>query len=84
MDDVFNDIKEGLLEIFPDIGVMEITSETRLGEIPYWDSMSSVNFQGFLEQRFSVSIPQELLSEEISIKEVISFINEPETMEKAM
>ena len=84
MDDIFNDIKEGLNEIFPDIGDMEITTKTKLGEIPDWDSMSSVNFQGFLEQKFGVLIPQELLGEEISIKEVISFIIEPKTLEKVM
>jgi hypothetical protein len=42
MGDIFGDIKEGLNEIFPEIGDMEITTETRLGEIPDWDSMSSV------------------------------------------
>jgi len=82
MADIFRDINEGLLEIFPDIGDMPMTTETRLGDIPDWDSMSAVNFQGFLEQRFGISVPQELLSEEVSIKDVISFVTEPAAMEK--
>ncbi len=83
MSDIFRDIREGLQEIFPGISDMEITTETRLGEIPDWDSMSSVNFQGFLEQKFGISIPQELLSNEVSVKEVISFVTEPETLVRA-
>ena len=78
MSDYFSKIQEGLREIFPEIGDMEIGLEMELGELPEWDSMSSVNFQSFIEQNFKVMIPQDLLTEETKISEVISFIEDPE------
>ena len=80
MSDILSKIEKGLKEIFPEIGRMKITTDMLLGQIPDWDSMSSVNFQGFLEQQFKVSVPQDLLNTETSISEVISFITEPAAM----
>ncbi len=74
-------IAEGLEEIFPDAAELKITPDMELGAIPDWDSMSSVNFQVFIEQHFEVEIPQELLTEETTIDEVILYIKEPEKME---
>ena len=78
MNAILTQIIEGLQEIFPDMGDMAITSDTELGEIPDWDSMSAVNFQSFVEQNFQVSIPLDILSEENTVGEVISFIEEPD------
>ncbi len=83
MSDIIGKIEEGLQELFPEMGDMEITPETQLGEIPDWDSMSSVNFQSFLEQNFNVSIPQDLLNEETKVAEVITFIKEPDKIAAA-
>lgn len=84
MTDILREICQGLREIFPEMGDIAITPETQLREIPDWDSMSSVNFQGFLEQKFGISIPQELLGEEISISDVISFIIKPESVSQSL
>ncbi len=81
MSDILETIVEGLEEIFPDAAELEITPDMELGTIPDWDSMSSVNFQVFIEQHFEVEIPQELLTEETTIDEVILYIKEPEKME---
>lgn len=80
MSDIFSRIKEGLQELFPEAAAMEMTKDTQLGQIPDWDSMASVNFQSFIEQNFQVTVPQDLLGEEITIGEVISFIENPEKM----
>lgn len=78
MSDILDTLKEGLEEIFPDVVEMEIAPEMELGEIPDWDSMSSVNFQMFIQNHFELEIPQELLTEETTIQEVIGYINAPE------
>lgn len=74
MSDTFGKIKEGIEELFPETEDMDITPDTELGEIPDWDSMASVNLQGFLEQTFAITVPQDLLNEETRISEVISFV----------
>ncbi len=84
MSDILSKLEQGIQEIFPDIGDMEITAEMELGEIPDWDSMSAVNLQSFIEQQFQVSVPQDLLNEETKVGEVITFIEEPEKMEMAV
>ncbi len=67
-------IEEGLQELFPDIDDMVISTETQLEELPDWDSMSAVNLQSFLEQAFSVTVPQDFLDEEKTVGEVAAFI----------
>lgn len=81
MGDIFEKLRDGILQLFPEIDDMDIRLETELGEIPDWDSMSAVNLQSFLEQEFSVSVPQDLLNEETTVGEVISFVEEPEKIE---
>ena len=81
MGDIFKKLQDGIRQLFPEIDDMEIQLETELGEIPDWDSMSAVNLQSFLEQEFKVTVPQDLLNEETTVKEVISFVEEPEKME---
>lgn len=83
MTDILNKIAGGLQELFPDAAQMDITPDTRLGQIPDWDSMASVNLQSFLEQEFKITVPQDLLGEETTIAEVISYIEHPEKMQTA-
>ncbi len=76
MSDTFSKIEEGIQELFPETEDMDITPDMELGAIPDWDSMASVNLQGFLEQTFRITVPQDLLHEETKISEVISFVEE--------
>ncbi len=81
MNERFPKIVEGLHELFPDSADMEFTEETELGDIPEWDSMSSVNFQSFLQQTFEIEVPQDLLAEETTIGEVMAYLDNPESAE---
>ena len=67
-------ITEGLNEVFPESEGMEVNGETLLDEIPYWDSMASVNLQIFLETAFGCSVPAELLSAETPIGDIVEHI----------
>jgi acyl carrier protein len=79
LENILTHITNGLQEIFPDIRGLSISPDTELGEIPDWDSMAAVNFQSFLEQEFQMSVPQDLLGEETTIREVIGYINNPDS-----
>lgn len=74
MDKLIDIIKEAVLEIFPEAGNVAIESDTRLGDIPEWDSMNAVNLQTYLEKRCPVSIPLELLIEDTTLGELIRFL----------
>jgi acyl carrier protein len=74
MDKLLDIIKEAVLEIFPEAGNVAIESDTRLGDIPEWDSMNAVNLQTYLEKRCPVSIPLELLIEDTTVGELIRFL----------
>ena len=74
MDKFFDIIKKAILEIFPEVGNMAIESDTRLGDIPEWDSMNAINLQTYLEKRYPVSIPLELLIEDTTVGELIRFL----------
>ena len=67
-------ITEGLNEVFPDSVGVEVNGETLLDEIPDWDSMASVNLQMFLETAFECSVPNELLSGETPIGDIVEHI----------
>ncbi len=82
MSDTLERIKQGLEEIFPEAADMEITPDMELGELPDWDSMSSVNFQTFIEEEFSVTIPQDRLNENVTVNEVIEMIENPEKIDQ--
>jgi acyl carrier protein len=77
MDGIFRKIADGIKDLFPEAGDMEITLETELGQIPEWDSMSAVNLQLFLEQQFQIFVPEDLLNAETTVGEVVSFVEEP-------
>jgi acyl carrier protein len=69
-------ITEGLNEVFPESEGMEVNGETLLDEIPYWDSMASVNLQIFLETAFGCSVPAQLLSGETPIGDIVEHIQD--------
>jgi len=72
--EILSTIREGIPELFPGAYGFEIEPDTLLNQIPEWDSMSSVNFKVFLEEKFGVKIPDDLLEGGSTIGEVISFI----------
>jgi acyl carrier protein len=74
MDDILTKIRNGILELFPDIGSLPITADMRLGEIPDFDSMAAVNLQTFLEGNFPLKIPLDMLNEETTIGELVVHI----------
>ena len=78
MSDTLTAIRDGIEEIFPEADEMDITPDTLLGDIPEWDSMAAVNLQTFLDDAFHVTISVDLLSEETSIEELISFVEHPD------
>jgi acyl carrier protein len=86
MDKLLDIIKEAILDIFPEAGDMVIESNTRLGDIPEWDSMNAVNLQTYLEKRCPVSIPLELLIEDTTVEELMRFVvqNKKNTRDKEL
>jgi acyl carrier protein len=61
-------------ELFPDAADLSIGSETLLDDIPGWDSMSAVNLQTYLATAFGVTVPEEMLSSETSVGEIVEQI----------
>lgn len=76
MNKFFDLVKEGILDIFPEAEGMAMGSDTRLGDIPEWDSMNAVNLQTYLEKKCSVSVPLELLIEDTTVGELIRFLRQ--------
>jgi acyl carrier protein len=72
---------EGLEEIFPEAIEMDITSETKLEELPDWESMAVVNLQALIERLFEVNIPQEIMGDETTIGELVDLVNHPESLQ---
>ncbi len=74
MEDILRKIRAGILENFPDAAAVAITPETKLGEIPEWDSIAAVNLQTYLQETFPVRIPLDLLTDETAVGELATFI----------
>ncbi|NPU85803.1 MAG: acyl carrier protein [Syntrophaceae bacterium] len=74
MDEILRKIRAGVLETFPDAEGIEITLDTKLGDIPEWDSIAAVNLQTYLQETFPVRIPLDLMSDETTIGELTTFI----------
>lgn len=75
MQDILNKIKDGIIDLFPEVGNLTLTAETSLGQIPDFDSMASVNFQTFLEESFPLRIPLDMINEETTLGELAAYIN---------
>ena len=67
-------LKVGIEDLFPEVGNLIITGETRLGDIPDFDSMAAVNLQSFIDDNFKVAIPLDLLGEDTTLKDIVDFI----------
>jgi acyl carrier protein len=78
MADAWYKIKAMLLEYLFDRGDREITPETRLDDIPDWDSMVAVNVQMLLHETFQVDFPLDLLREETTLGELAALMDHPE------
>lgn len=61
-------------EIFPEAADLQISGDTVLDDIPGWDSMAAVNLQTSLTEAFGVNVPEEMLSGETSVDEILSQI----------
>lgn len=74
MVEIMDILREGIIDIFLETGELAIEPDTRLGDIPEWDSMNVVNLQTYLEKACPVRIPLDLLTEDTTIGELIHFI----------
>ena len=70
-------LKVGIEDLFPEVGNLIITGETRLGDIPDFDSMAAVNLQSFIDDKFKVASPLDLLGEDTTLKDIVDFIENP-------
>ena len=84
MSDVWQKMKEVLLENLFEIEEVPITPTTKLGEIPDWDSMAAVSLQMILHENFHVELPLELLQEYTTFSELIGFMKQPEKISEAL
>ncbi len=81
MNTTFQQIESGIRDIFPDSLDLELKPDTVLGDLPDWDSLAAVNLQAFLDQNFALSVPGDLLHEELTLQELIDFIKNPGKMQ---
>ncbi len=72
--DMLKVIRDGLADIFPGMPDIDLNEGSQLDEIPDWDSMASVNFQMYLQDRFRVVIPNDFLTGERTIGEIMDFV----------
>jgi acyl carrier protein len=84
MNDVWQKMKAVLADNLFEIGDILITPETKLGEIPDWDSMAAVNLQILLHETFHVDLPMELLHECATFSEIIALMEKPDTIPEAV
>jgi acyl carrier protein len=84
MNDIWQTMKQVLLDNFFESGDGSITPETKLGEIPDWDSMEAVNLQILLHDTFHVDLPLELLQEYTTFSELIRFMKQPDMISEAV
>lgn len=81
MDAFLQKIIEGLQEVFPEAEGMTFTSKSVLAEVPDWDSMAAVNLQTYLQQKFEIEVPLELLADETTLDDLVNFIKHPVSQE---
>jgi len=67
-------VQSGIVELFPDVGKVPITPRMRLGDIPDYDSMAAANLQVFLEERFPLKVSLDMLTEEMTLGELVEYI----------
>jgi len=77
MADTFKKLKTGIEDLFPEAERLAVSLDTRLGDIPDFDSMAAVNLQTFIEENFTVVIPLDLLGEDTTLKDIVDLIENP-------
>jgi acyl carrier protein len=75
--DTLKKLKVGIEDLFPEVERIVFTGETRLGDIPDFDSMAAVNLQTFIEDNFKVAIPLDLLGDDTTLKDIVELIETP-------
>lgn len=75
--EMFQMIFDGVCEIFPEAEAIELAIDTRLEQLPEWDSMAAVNFQTCLLEKFDIEVPLELLADETSLEDIVAFLKSP-------
>ena len=83
MPDILKKLTAAIEDLFPDLGALIIIGETRLGDIPDFDSMAAVNLQTFIETTFKITLSLDLLGEDATIAEIIDYIAHPVTLNAA-
>jgi acyl carrier protein len=63
-----------LKEVFPDCNPALISSDTRLGDVPGWDSMNSINLLMSLEAAFSVSLADDQLTAKQQVSDIAALL----------
>ena len=84
MNDVWQKMKAVLVDNLFEIGEILITPETKLGEIPDWDSMEAVNLQILLQDTFRVNLPLELLHENTIFNDLVILMEQPDKIPAAV
>lgn len=74
---------EGVKEIFPECGELDLSVDSILADVPEWDSMAAVNLQTFLLQKYQIEVPLELLADDTSLQEIMAFLEESSLHEEA-
>jgi acyl carrier protein len=83
MSNVWQKMIEVMSNDFFETDNLMITPQTRLGEVPYWDSMAAVNLQILLHETFQVELPLELLRDNTTFNEMITLIEQPDQIPEA-
>ena len=83
MADTFKKLKTGIEDLFPEVEGMTLSLDTRLGDIPDFDSMAAVNLQTFIAETFNISIPLDLFGEDTTLRDITACIDSPEKLAAA-
>ena len=84
MSEVWQKMNEVILDYLFEIGDISITPETKLGEIPDWDSISAVSIQMLIHETFHVELPLELLREDTTLSELITLVEQPDKISETI
>lgn len=74
MNDTFEQIKEGLRQLFTEAADIGLSADMALEDLPEWDSMAAVNLQSFIEQEFHITIGLDKLDEETTLGGLVDHI----------
>lgn len=78
MSDSWLKMNEVILDYLFEIGDVTITPETKLSELPDWDSIAAVNLQMLLHETFHVDVPLDLFRENTTLSELITLVESPD------